>query len=90
MAAKKKLSVLRTQRRQERRRLRNLRWKNLFRSLRKKFRRAENPQEKEEILRELYSVLDKMAQRRIFHPNKVARLKSKFTRHYNGFVQSGR
>ncbi|NPB04746.1 MAG: 30S ribosomal protein S20 [Thermotogae bacterium] len=78
----KKMSVLRTQRRQERRRLRNLRWKNLFRMLRKRFRRAETPEEKEKLLGELHSVLDKMGQRRIFHPNKVARLKSKFARYY--------
>ncbi|NPA80715.1 MAG: hypothetical protein GXO29_06680 [Thermotogae bacterium] len=89
MASKKKISVLRTQRRQERRRIRNLRWKNLFRMLRKRFRKAQTAEEKENLLRELYSVLDKMGRRRIFHPNKVARLKSKFSRYYREFVESG-
>ncbi len=84
----KKLSVLRTQRRQERRRLRNLRWKNLYRALRKRFRKATTVEEKERLLRELYSTLDKMAQRRIFHPNKAARLKSKFTRYFREFAQT--
>ncbi len=88
MASKKKLSVLRTQRRQERRRIRNLRWKNLYRMLRKRFRKATTVEEKEQLLRDLYSTLDKMARRRIFHPNKAARLKSKFTRYFKEFVQS--
>lgn len=77
MAKKKSLSVLRAGRRNERRRLRNLMWKVRFKYLLRKFKKAQTPEEKEQWALKLQSTLDKIARRRIFHPNKVARLKSK-------------
>ncbi len=80
MAARKRLSVLRMQRRNERRRLRNLRWKIRYKYLLRKFKKAKTLEEKERWASKLQSTLDKMGQRRIFHPNKVSRLKSKIMR----------
>ena len=81
---KKKVSVLRAERRNERRRLRNLMWKTRFKYLLRKFKKAESLEERKDWALKLQSVLDKMGQRRIFHPNKVARLKSKIMKAING------
>ncbi len=83
MGRKKSLSVLRAERRNERRRLRNLRWKVRFKYLLRKFKKAQTLEEKEQWALKLQSTLDKIAQRRIFHPNKVARLKSKIMKTLN-------
>ncbi len=83
MAKKKKLSVLRAERRNERRRLRNLKWKVRYKYLLRKFKKAQTLEEKEQWAIKLQSTLDKMGQRRIFHPNKVARLKSKIMKALN-------
>jgi len=77
MAKKKSLSVLRAERRNERRRLRNLMWKVRFKYLLRKFKKAQTLEEKKQWALKLQSTLDKIARRRIFHPNKVDRLKSK-------------
>lgn len=83
MAKKKKLSVLRAERRNERRRLRNLKWKVRFKYLLRKFKKAQTLEEKEQWAIKLQSTLDKIGKRRIFHPNKVARLKSKIMKTLN-------
>ncbi len=70
-------SALKRQRKIARQRARNLEWraryKAALRSLRKETDQAKLP----ELLRQIHAILDKMGRRRIFHPNKVARLKSK-------------
>jgi small subunit ribosomal protein S20 len=86
---KKKISVLRAERRNERRRLRNLMWKTRFKYLLRKFKKAESLEEKMEWARKLQSTLDKIGQRRIFHPNKAARLKSKIMKELAKISQNG-
>ncbi len=86
---KKKISVLRAERRNERRRLRNLMWKTRFKYLLRKFKKAENLEEKKEWAIKLQSTLDKIGQRRIFHPNKVARLKSKIMKELSKVLKNG-
>lgn len=86
---KKKISVLRAERRNERRRLRNLMWKTRFKYLLRKFKKVESLEEKMEWARKLQSTLDKIGQRRIFHPNKVARLKSKIMKELAKISQNG-
>jgi ribosomal protein S20 len=86
---KKKISVLRAERRNERRRLRNLMWKTRFKYLLRKFKKVESLEEKREWARKLQSTLDKIGQRRIFHPNKVARLKSKIMKELAKISQNG-
>ncbi len=86
---KKKISVLRAERRNERRRLRNLMWKTRFKYLLRKFKKAEDLEEKKEWALKLQSTLDKIGQRRIFHPNKVARLKSKIMKELSKVLKNG-
>ncbi len=86
---KKKISVLRAERRNERRRLRNLMWKTRFKYLLRKFKKVESLEEKREWALKLQSTLDKIGQRRIFHPNKVARLKSKIMKELAKISQNG-
>ncbi|MFQ5537078.1 MAG: 30S ribosomal protein S20 [Gemmatimonadota bacterium] len=49
----------------------------------KKVRQATSPDEARATLREAFILLDRAATRRIFHPNQVARVKSKLQRHVN-------
>jgi len=86
---KKKISVFRAERRNERRRLRNLMWKKRFKYLLRKYKKAESLEEKREWALKLQSTLDKIGQRRIFHPNKVARLKSKIMKELAKISQNG-
>ena len=86
---KKKISVFRAERRNERRRLRNFMWKKRFKYLLRKYKKAESLEEKREWALKLQSTLDKIGQRRIFHPNKVARLKSKIMKELAKISQNG-
>jgi len=76
---KRSLSVLKRIRQNEKRRKRNRQLKNYIKSLTKRFMEGDL-KVKEELLPVLYSALDKAAKRRVFHPNNVARKKSKLAR----------
>jgi len=54
----------------------NLSWKNKYKEIAKKFLAKPT----KEALAEVYSILDQVGQRNIFHKNKIKRLKSKFCR----------
>ncbi len=70
-------TALKRQRQNARRRARNLAWKARYRMALRALRKESDATKLPERLREVHSLLDKIAQRRIFHPNKSARLKSR-------------
>ncbi|MCS7189161.1 MAG: 30S ribosomal protein S20 [Bacteroidia bacterium] len=72
-------SALKRQRQIARRRLRNLAWKARLRQALRNFRKETDPHKLPELLREVHSLLDKMARRNIIHRNKAARYKSRLT-----------
>ncbi|MDW8236395.1 MAG: 30S ribosomal protein S20 [Bacteroidia bacterium] len=83
-AKKKKKSTrsrtaLRRQRKSLRRRERNLLWKSRYKEALRALRKEQDSSKLPELLRKVVSILDKIGRRRIFHPNKVARLKSRLT-----------
>jgi len=73
-------TALRRQRKNQRRRLRNLVWKARYKAALRALRKETDLTRLPERLREVHALLDKIGRRRIFHPNKSARLKSKLTR----------
>jgi small subunit ribosomal protein S20 len=52
----------------------------------KSVRAAENAEVGTARLRAVVALLDRAATRRLFHPNRVARIKSGLTRHVNGLT----
>ncbi len=64
-------------------RLKNRSARSRIRTAIKKVRQAETVEEARTRLREAVSLLDRAARRRLFHPNRVARIKSKLTRFVN-------
>lgn len=52
----------------------------------KRVREATDADAATERLREAVVLLDRAAQEKLYHPNKVARLKSQLTRHVNGLT----
>jgi small subunit ribosomal protein S20 len=70
-------TALRRQRKDARRRLRNLAWKARYKTALRALRKETDLTKLPERLREVHSLLDKIGRRRILHPNKSARLKSK-------------
>ena len=52
----------------------------------KKVRQATDADAAAEQLHEAIVLLDRAAHKRLYHPNKVARLKSQLTRHVNGLA----
>lgn len=70
-SAKKALRVAR------KKRVENLRMKEKFKLIFKQLDRAEESK-KAELLSKAFSTLDKAVKKRIIHPNKAARLKSRF------------
>ncbi len=70
-------TALKRQRQNERRRARNLAWKARYKTALRALRKESDLTKLPERLREVHSLLDKVARRRIFHPNKSARLKSR-------------
>jgi small subunit ribosomal protein S20 len=70
-------TALRRQRKDARRRLRNLAWKARYKTALRALRKETDLTKLPERLREVHSLLDKISRRRILHPNKSARLKSK-------------
>lgn len=73
------------------RRERNLRVKTQIKNAIKKFRKSLEKQHLEEakqILPEVYKVLDKAASKKVIHPNKSARKKSRLTNKLNKALAS--
>lgn len=68
-------------RQSEKRRERNKSVKSRIRTQTKKLLSTESPDEAEELLQELYALLDKAAGKGVIHENKAAREKSKLARH---------
>jgi ribosomal protein S20 len=54
----------------------NLDWRSKYKTILKKFMEKLD----QKTLADLYSIIDKMGQRNIFHKNKVKRLKAKYAR----------
>ena len=77
---RKNLSALKRVRQSEKRRLRNRAVRSRIKTMIKKFHAAGTREEKEALLREIYSLLDKAARKRIIHPNTAARRKAKLAR----------
>lgn len=50
----------------------------------KRVRQAEDLEMAERLLRDATSLLDRAAGRRLFHPNRVARVKAQLQQHVNG------
>ncbi|MCS7297016.1 MAG: 30S ribosomal protein S20 [Bacteroidia bacterium] len=73
-------SALRRQRKILRRRARNLEWKAKYRVALRALKKESDPTRLPELLRAVHSLLDRLAQRNIFHRNKAARLKSRLAR----------
>lgn len=78
---KKSRSVLKSQRRAEKRRLLNKSKRTRLKTEIKKFMQAKN---KKEIFPSLQSLIDRLAQQHIIHHNKAARLKSRLQRLIEG------
>lgn len=78
--SKKRTSVLKAHRRSVKRRARNRAWKTKLKNLVKNFMAERDVSKREELLKEIYSVLDKMAQKGVIHSNTCARKKSKLTK----------
>ncbi len=70
-------SAIKRIRQDRKKRLRNKSFKSFIKTVTKKFMKEEDPQKKEELLRELYSALDKAVTKGILHRNTVARRKRK-------------
>ena len=70
------LSAKKSLRKSRKNRKDNLIWKNKYKEILVKFVEKSN----KDTLAELYSIIDKLLQRGIFHKNKVKRLKSKFSK----------
>ena len=62
-------------------RLKNRSERQKIRTAIKRVRQAQNSEEGQANLREAVSLLDRAATRRLFHPNRVARVKGQLTRH---------
>jgi len=77
---KRKLSVLKRQRQNEKRRLRNRAWKTRIKNLFKKLVKEKDKEKVGVLLREFYSVVDKAVQKGIIHENTGARKKAKASR----------
>ncbi len=70
-------SAIKRIRQDRKKRLRNKSYKSFIKTVTKKFMKEQDPQKKEELLRELYSALDKAVTKGILHRNTVARRKRK-------------
>ena len=67
-------------------RLKNRAERSRIRSAVKRVRAAESADDATARLVEAVSMLDRAATRRLFHPNRVARIKSGLTRHVNALT----
>ena len=67
-------------------RVKNRAERSKIRTVIKQVRAAESADDGQARLREAVAVLDRAATRRLFHPNRVARIKSSLTQHVNGLA----
>lgn len=67
-------------------RLKNRSERSRIRSAIKNVRAASSAEEGAAKLREAVSILDRAATRRLYHPNRVARIKSSLTRHVDALA----
>ncbi len=65
-------------------RLKNRSERGRIRTAIKRVRAATTAEDGQAQLREAVAILDRAATRRLFHPNRVARLKSQLAKHVNG------
>lgn len=65
-------------------RLHNRYYKKSARTAIRKLRSTEDKAEAEKQLPGLFSTIDRLAKRRLFHPNKAANLKSSLAKHVQG------
>ena len=68
-------SAIKRIRQDRKKRLRNKSYKSYIKTVTKKFMREKDPVKKEELLKTLYSVLDRAVTKGILHKNTVARRK---------------
>lgn len=68
-------------RQDEKKRLHNRYYKKSTRTALKKVREMEDKAEAEKQLPALFSMIDRLAKRNLFHPNKAANLKSGLAKH---------
>ncbi|MEN3044815.1 MAG: 30S ribosomal protein S20 [Candidatus Hydrothermales bacterium] len=80
MGRKKSLSVLKRERQNEKRRLRNRLYKLKIKNLIKKLKKASNVEDKKSLFRELQSIVDKAVKRGVIHDNKASRIKSRISK----------
>ncbi|MEM9849183.1 MAG: 30S ribosomal protein S20 [Bacteroidota bacterium] len=64
-------------------RVQNRYYKKSARTAIKKLREIEEKEEAEKFLPKVVSMIDKLAKKRTWHPNKASNLKSKLSRHVN-------
>lgn len=74
-------SAEKRQRQNEKRRKRNKSVKTRIRTGKNQILEAESPEEAEELLQEMYALLDRAAGKGVIHENKAAREKSRLARH---------
>lgn len=67
-------------------RVKNRAERSRIRSAIKQVRAAQSADDGATRLREAIALLDRAANRRLFHPNRVARIKSSLTRHVNALA----
>lgn len=70
-------------RQDEKKRLHNRYYKKSTRTAIRKLRALENRSEAEQQLPKLFSMIDRLAKRNLFHANKAANLKSSLAKHVN-------
>jgi small subunit ribosomal protein S20 len=62
---------------------RNRASRSRIRTATKRVLQASDPQEAQDLHREAVALIDRAATRRLFHPNRAARMKSQMARHVN-------
>ena len=81
-------SSLKRIRQDAKKRLRNRYYKKTTRSAIQRLRETEDPSEAEKFAPKVYSLIDRLARRNIWHKNKAANLKSSLTKHVNALQAS--
>jgi small subunit ribosomal protein S20 len=77
------LSTKKRIRQAEKHKLRNRHYKSLVKTEIKKFLATDSKENNEKQLQNVYSLVDKVAQKGILHKNRAAGIKSRLSRHLN-------
>jgi small subunit ribosomal protein S20 len=77
------LSTKKRIRQAEKHKLRNRHYKSLVKTEIKKFLATDSKENSEKQLQNVYSLVDKVAQKGILHKNRAAGIKSRLSRHLN-------